>query len=245
MRGAWQTIAVSEADVLRALMEADRWIDRVRSQKTHLPEIAELAALEAELRGLLKDLHDAEAALAPLKTNFDVADAESHRLRHRAKDLDDALSASTASSRELSAIQGELTHVRSLLAESEDLELALLEALEPTEEQIEAIKQLAQPGVRRRAELQESIAQLQGTLDDELVSLHRDRDERALAVIPALLTRYDAAMRRVGTSGAAQVVEGRCDGCRLALSPLDYDRYRVQPPDTFMDCPECGRLLLP
>jgi predicted nucleic acid-binding Zn-ribbon protein len=226
-------------------MEADRWIDRVRSQKTHLPEIAELTALEAELRGLLKDLHDAETSLAPLKKNFDAVDTESQRLRTRAKDLDDALSSSTASARELSAIQGELTHVRTLLAESEDRELELLEALEPVESQIESIKQLAQPGVRRRAELLESIAQLQGTLDDELISLVRDRDERALALPADLLTRYNAAVKRVGTSGAAHVVEGRCDGCRLALSPLDYDHFRAQPPDTFMDCPECGRLLLP
>jgi len=34
---------VSETDDLRALMEADRWLDRVGSQKTHLPETAELA----------------------------------------------------------------------------------------------------------------------------------------------------------------------------------------------------------
>jgi hypothetical protein len=226
-------------------MEADRWIDRVRSQKTHLPEIAELTDLEAELRSLLKNLQDAEGALAPLKSRFDTVDAESQRLRTRAKDLDDALSSSTASSRELSAIQGELTHVRTLLAESEDRELELLEALEPAETHIESIKQLAQPGVRRRAELLESIAQLQGSLDDELLSLARDRDERARALSLPLLSRYDAALRRVGTSGAAQVVEGRCDGCRLALSPLDYDRFRAQPPDMFMDCPECGRLLLP
>lgn len=235
---------MSEADALRALMEADRWIDRVRSQKTHLPEIAELSAVEVELRGLLKDLHDAETSFAPLKASFDAVDVESHRLRTRAKDLDDALSSSTASSRELSAIQGELTHVRTLLAESEDREMELLEALEPVESLIESIKQMAQPGVRRRAELLESVAQLQGTLDDELVSLERGRDERALALPSTLLARYDAAMRRVGTSGAAQVVEGRCDGCRLALSPLDYDRFRAQPPETFMDCPECGRLLL-
>jgi hypothetical protein len=236
---------VSEADALRALTEADRWIDRVHSQKTHLPEIAELTALEAELRGLLKDLRDAEGALAPVKANLDTVATVSQRLRTRAKDLDDALSSSTASARELSAIQGELIHVRTLLAESEDRELDLLIALEPAEARVESVKQLAQPGVRRRAELLETIAQLQSTLDDELASLQRDRDERAVALSNSLRTRYDAAMARVGTSGAAQVVEGRCDGCRIALSPLDYDHYRAQPPDTFMDCPECGRLLLP
>jgi predicted nucleic acid-binding Zn-ribbon protein len=226
-------------------MEADRWIDRVRSQKTHLPEIAELTALEAELRGLLKELRDAEGALAPMKAHLDSVATESQRLRTRAKDLDDALSSSTASARELTAIQGELLHVRTLLAESEDRELDLLVALEPAEARIESVKQLAQPGVRRRAELLESIAQLRGTLDDELVSLQSDRDERAAALSTSLRTRYDAALARSGTSGAAQVVEGRCDGCRIALSPLDYDHYRAQPPDTFMECPECGRLLLP
>ncbi|MGH3733356.1 MAG: zinc ribbon domain-containing protein [Acidimicrobiales bacterium] len=234
---------MSETDALRALMEADRWIDRVRSQKTHLPEIAELGQLETELRGLLKDLHDAEGALKPVTADYDTVARESQRLGTRARDLDDALSSSTASARELSAIQGELTHVRVLLGRSEDRELELLEALEPLEHQIASVKQLAQPGVSRRAELIETIAQLQVSLDDELTSLLRDRDERAVALSGSLLARYDAAMGRVGTSGAAQVVEGRCDGCRIALSPLDYDHFRARPPDTFMDCPECGRLL--
>jgi predicted nucleic acid-binding Zn-ribbon protein len=60
-----------------------------------------------------------------------------------------------------------------------------------------------------------------------------------------LFKRYNAALARVGTSGAANVIEGRCDGCRIALSPLDLDRWKSQAPDAFMDCPECGRLLLP
>ena len=45
---------VNETDNLRALMEADRWIDRVTAQRNHLPEMAELATVEEELRGLLE-----------------------------------------------------------------------------------------------------------------------------------------------------------------------------------------------
>jgi predicted nucleic acid-binding Zn-ribbon protein len=236
---------VSEIDALRALMEADRWIDRVSSQKTHLPEIAELAALESDLRGLLKDLHAAEAHLVPVKSDFERVSRESARLKGRANDLDATLAASTANARELSALQSELTHVRELLATSEDRELELLLAVEPREEDIESIKRRAQPGVTRRSELIDVIAQLQATLDEELVSLHGDRAERHEAVPVGLRARYDVAMTRAGTSGAALVVEGRCDGCRLALAPLDFDRFKAQALDTFMDCPECGRLLLP
>ena len=226
-------------------MEADRWIDRVSTQKTHLPEIAELAALEVELRGLLKDLHAAEARLAPVKSAYDDVSRESKRLKNRANDLDATLASSTANARELTALQKELTHVRDLLSESEDRELELLLELEPREGEVESIKRRAQPGVGRRSELIDVIAKLQSTLDEELVSLRRSREELVGAVAASLLARYDVALARAGTSGAAQVVEGRCDGCRLALSPLDHDRFKSHALDTFMDCPECGRLLLP
>jgi hypothetical protein len=86
---------------------------------------------------------------------------------------------------------------------------------------------------------------LRATLDEELVSLRGARHERAAALSPELLARYDAALVRVGTSGAAQVDAGRCDGCRIALPPLDVDRWKSQLTGTFMPCPECGRLLLP
>jgi predicted nucleic acid-binding Zn-ribbon protein len=226
-------------------MEADRWIERVRAQKTHLPELAELATIEAELRTMLGELRAGEAEIAPLTGQRDVVAAESLRLRKRANDLDGALSSSTANARELSALQGELTHVRQLLEASEDRELELLVALEPKEAAIEDIKHRAQPGVARRAELQASIKDLQLTLDEELIALATTREETARAVPAELRTRYDAALARSGGSGAAQVVEGRCDGCRIALAPLDFDRFKSLPEDTIMDCPECGRLLLP
>jgi predicted nucleic acid-binding Zn-ribbon protein len=236
---------VSEIDDVRALMEADRWVDRVTSQKTHLPEQAELAALEAELRQLLKDLQEAESIAAPVKSEYESAAHESTQLRDRARDLDARLSSSTANARELTAIQGELTHVRGLLAENEDRELELLMLVEPLEENVVSIKATAQPGVARRGELVDTIAQLRATLDDELVALRESRVAKAAALPGPLLVRYEAALKRSGTSGASQVIEGRCDGCRIALSPLDYDRFKSLAPDTFMDCPECGRLLLP
>jgi len=236
---------VSETDALRALMEADRWIERVTRQRSHLPEIAELATLEDELRGLLVELRAAEGALAPLKASYETVAKESGRLKTRAGDLGVTLDSSTANVRELTALQNELTHVRALLSESEDRELELLLEVEPFDAKVAAIKSRAQPSVLRRTELRDVIAQLQATLDDELVALRRDRDERATALSLSLLSRYDAALARSGTSGAAQVVEGRCDGCRIALSPLDVDRWKSQAPSTYLDCPECGRLLLP
>jgi predicted nucleic acid-binding Zn-ribbon protein len=226
-------------------MEADRWIDRVNAQRTHLPEIAELTALEAELRSLLKNLHAAEAAFAPLKLAFDATADESSRLKKRATDLDATLATSTANARELAALQTELVHVRALVSASEDRELEQLEELEPRDEEIDAIKARAQPGVVRRSELMDVIARLQASLDEELVALRASRAVHATKLNPVLLKSYQSALHRSGASGAANVMEGRCDGCRIALSPLDYDHWKSQASETFMECPECGRLLMP
>ncbi|MHB1087395.1 MAG: zinc ribbon domain-containing protein [Acidimicrobiales bacterium] len=236
---------MSEADLLRALMEADRWIDRVTSQRTHLPEMSELVALEGELRELVKALNEAQAALGPVRSAYEDAESEANRLRARANDIEKTLASSTANARDLSAMQKELEHVRELLERSEDRELEFLLALEPLDEVVRSIKERAQPGTVRRGELQATIAQLQASLDEELVSLHNERQGRASALSAELLARYDQALVRAGASGAAQVDGGRCDGCRIALSPLDHDRWKHLAPGTFMECPECGRILLP
>lgn len=236
---------MSDTDSLRALMDADRWIDRVSSQRSHLPEMSELADLEVALRGLAKALQEAQAVSTPVRSAYDDTKAEAQRLRSRASDLEKTLASSTANARELGALQKELDHVRELLERSEDRELEYLYALEPLDETVQSIKQRAQPGMVRRSELQTTIVQLRASLDEELVSLREQRSSRAAAVTADLLARYAAAFARVGGSGAVQVDAGRCDGCRIALSPLDHDRWKHQSPDTFMNCPECGRLLLP
>jgi hypothetical protein len=236
---------VDETEQLRALMEADRWIDRVSSQREHLPEMVELAKLEVELRGFAAGLQGAKAAQTPVRGAYEAAQHDSERLATRARDLEKRLASSTANARELEAIHKELEHVRELLSSGEDVELGLLIDVEPLDEAVNVIKAHAQPGLVRRGELQATIAGLQTTLDEEIRSLRTARVSRAHALSPALLARYQGVMSRVGVTGAALVEAGRCDGCRIALSPLDVDRWKAQAPGTFMACPECGRLLLP
>jgi predicted nucleic acid-binding Zn-ribbon protein len=226
-------------------MEADRWIERVTSQRNHLPEMTELATLEDELRALMAALQEAQGEMAPVKTAYDDARNEAERLRTREREIGATLGASTANARELTALQKELDHVRQLLGDAEDRELELLLALEPLEETVRAIRERAQPGVARRGTLQVEIKELQATLDDEIVALRSSRAEKATLVPAQVLATYDLALARVGTSGAANVDAGRCDGCRIALSPLDLDRWKQHPADSFFICPSCGRLLLP
>ena len=245
MNGTCKTRSVSDVAALRALMEADRWIDRVDAQRSHLAEITELAGVEDELRALARALQEAQSAQSPVQRAYEEATKEAERLRTRAHDLESTLSNSTANARELTALQRELEHVRELLERADDTELELMLAVEPLTDTVAAIKTRAQPVAHRRGVLRDEIVQLQASLTEELASLRASRAPLAAAVAPELLARYEVAFARVGTSGAAQVDAGRCDGCRIALSPLDFDRWKALAPETLMNCPECGRLLLP
>ena len=226
-------------------MEADRWVERVIAQRNHLPEMAELALLEEELRSLVASLKQAQVDQAPIQKTFSELLDGAEKLRKRSHDIQAKLDSSTANARELSALQTEIEHVRELLSKAEDLELEAFLELEPLDQSVENIKAAAQPKMERRAELQAQIVSLQATLDEEIISLRSSREVCAAQVQSELLKTYEAAHKRVGISGAAQVDNARCDGCRIELSPLDFDRWKAQPQDTFMACPECGRLLLP
>jgi uncharacterized protein len=226
-------------------MEADRWVERVIAQRNHLPEMAELITLEEELRSLVASLKQAQVDQAPIQKKYSELQDGAEKLRKRSHDIQAKLDSSTANARELGALQTEIEHVRELLSKAEDLELEAFLELEPLDQSVENIKAAAQPKMERRAELQAQIVSLQATLDEEIISLRSSRQECAVQVPSELLKTYETAHKRVGISGAAQVDNGRCDGCRIELSPLDFDRWKAQPQDTFMACPECGRLLLP
>jgi hypothetical protein len=232
-------------DTLRALLDADRWIERVHAQREHLPELAELATLEGELRALLAALQEAQATAAPVRAAYLTAQEAARRHLARAHDLEGALATSTGSARELSAMTHELEQVRAHVRDAEDEELNRLLELEPLDEAVAAIKERAQPGVARREELRDVVTQLRASLDEEIAALRVSRGELALSLEPEWRQRYETALARAGVAGAARVDAGRCDGCRLALSPLDRDRVARLEPGVVMDCPACGRLLLP
>ncbi len=235
---------MTDAEALRALMEADRWIDRVIAQRDHLPETEELATLEGQLRVEIVAIRGAEEAIAPMRASYEEVAARAERLQRRRRELQAALAASTGGARDLSAMQHELESVAAQGDLADDETLELLGSIEERESHVERLRGDIKPKLARREELRGVVEQLRASLDDEVSSLRAARDERVREVSEPLRTRYQRAMDRVGTSGAAQIVAGRCDGCRIALAPLDLDRAKNLVDGTFMDCPSCGRVLV-
>lgn len=235
---------MNSLDAVGALLDADRWLERVVAQRDHLPELAELASLEAELRSRLQELAQLDAEGGPVRRRYEECRTESTTLTTKVRDVTHALETSTAGAKELAMSQRQLEQLRERLSAVEDEELAALEILEPLEEAIATLKSSSAPLVARRQELLGTIAALQSSLDEEISALRTSRDACYAALAPSWQQRYDRAGQRVAGIGAARLIEGRCDGCRIALAPLERDRLSQLPIGECGECPECGRLLL-
>lgn len=232
---------MTDVEALRALLEADRWIEKVRAQRDNLAEAVELQNVEERLRALLVELRQSEEVLAPVRGAYEASREESRRLEARENELTRALASSTGAARDLAAMQHELDSVSAARSVAEDRELELLVEIEPLEAAVESVKRAGEPLVGRRAELREEIVALRAGLDEEIVALQAQREVLADALDDDVRARYETVSTRLGSPGAAQLVQGRCDGCRLALAPADLDKLKGESVGV---CPSCGRMLI-
>ena len=235
---------MSDLDIVHDLVEADRWLDRVRQQRDHLSEQEELDRLEETLRARVGEVRAAEESVARTRREYDEQAATAERLRQRHRDLERALRESTGA-RALPAIEAEARSVASQCDEADERALDLLAALEDQEGEALRLRHEIQPDLDRRLELREAITALRWSLGEELERLGTEREQLAGRLSAELGARYERARQRAGVAGGAFVVDGRCDGCRLALSPLDADRFRRRTDGDVLECPSCGRLLIP
>lgn len=233
-------------EALNALVDADRWIERVRGQKLQLPELAELGALESEMKAVAVELSALNDAMIPLKRDLEATTSSVAQLSERKQELERRLASPSASPKELLAIQTELEHVLLQSNDAQSREVDLFLQLEPLELELESVSERAKEMVAHRQELRESVAELTASLEDELNALVRSRENLVEEVPEPLRGSYERARNHVGGGvGAARVESGRCEGCHIELSPLDVDRLKKPTESSLMPCPECGRLLLP
>ncbi|MFZ8926138.1 MAG: zinc ribbon domain-containing protein, partial [Candidatus Nanopelagicales bacterium] len=59
-----------------------------------------------------------------------------------------------------------------------------------------------------------------------------------------LLALYDKLRADNGGIGAAALHRGRCEGCRIELTPVDLGRIREAPETEVIRCEECRRILV-
>ena len=217
---------------------------------------ARIAALEAEAARLPKQIEALQASLAEAQKQAETlkarVDATRKDVRAKEKDLE-VISGKRAK------LEGRLYEVKT----NKEYSAALLEIEESkqekakTEEEILALMELQE---RLNAEIREAEVRLktrqeQATQDEgivrrklasveqELGGVRGERDGRARAIPPALLSDYDRLLRaRNGVAVAAVTGSAFCGGCRVSIRPQAIQELRSAT-TAMMRCESCGRYL--
>lgn len=221
----------------------DLEVDRARHRRATLPETARVAELEAAAKAIDDDITRAAVEASDLEAEQRKADADVDLVRQRAE-KDRALLDTINDAKQLSNLQHELESLARRQAELEDVELEVMERLESAQKAHAAL--LAQREVLG-AELVEARAAMEAALAGIAAEEQTAADARASAAqqLPAdLLALYDKLRADNGGIGAAALHRGRCEGCRIELTPVDLGRIREAPPTEVIRCEECRRILV-
>lgn len=212
--------------------------------RTH-PAVQSLIDLAERAQELEERKAAADEAVAAIRARVRSAEREADEIRAKqAKDqkrLDDG---AVSSPRELESLQHEIATLQTRLDGVETVELEAMEELDGADAALaEVVAELA--GVTdQQAAQQQQLDEARSGIDVEREALAADRREVMTGLSEGLLKLYERSRSAHGGVGVGALRHGRCEGCRLTLTPADLARFDVAPSDEVLRCEECGRLLV-
>ncbi len=230
---------------LLEVQQHDLEVDRVRHRRATLPESARVVELEAAQRALADSITSVSVEVADLELEQRKADNDVDLVRQRAaKDRQLLDSGSINDAKQLTSLQHELESLARRQSELEDVELEVMERLEEAQgrqstllaERDQIVTDLAAAVDARDAAL--------AALAEEEAAAQAARGAAAQLVAADLMTLYDKLRADNAGIGAAALHRGRCEGCRIELTPVDIERIRGAAPDEVLRCEECRRILV-
>lgn len=214
-----------------------------------------IAALEAEVARLPKQITAIETALVEAKKSLEVLrgrqDKARRDLRAKEKDLEVvAVRRSKSESRlyevktnkEYSAVLAEIETLKLDKGRLEEEILALMELQERLAREVaEADTRLTRQEQDARVQEAAATEELRA-LDADLTGVRGERESLRRDIPRDLIGQYERLLKgRAGLAVALVGSNGTCSGCRVAITPQRFQEVRTS--SQILTCESCGRIL--
>jgi predicted nucleic acid-binding Zn-ribbon protein len=222
----------------------DTKLAQLAHRRRTLPELAQIADLEARIASLDSRLVLARSKVGDAERAVAKAEADVEVVRSRARRNQQRLDAGQGAPKELQAMQHELESLAHRQSVLEDEELEVMESLESAQQEVttlEADRATALASLQDAAGRRDAVF---GQLDDDQRTTGQARASAAAGLPAELLALYERVAGANGGVGAARLHQRRCEGCRLELTAADIGRIRAAAQDAVIRCEECGRILI-
>jgi uncharacterized protein len=238
-------VTAAEVDALLALQDVDTARQQHRHRRAHLPERAELAAIDQQTTQLDREVRDLSAVRDEIAGRQAVVEADLASTEARAAAVNARLyGGEVRASRELQAMAADVETLKARASVLEDQVLELMELREPPEARLASLSAQIEGLAERRTAVAAALVVSEAAADTELARLEEARSVAAASVPAVLLDTYDRLRVELDGVAIARLVAGRCDGCHLTLPAMERDRIRHLPPGEVATCEQCGRILV-
>lgn len=225
------------------LAQVDAELARVTHRRRTLPEIAEIAEAEQQVRAKQDALVAIETTLTDLDRDVKRQETEIDQVRARGERDRKLMQSGSVGAKQLTDLEHELATVQRRQGILEDDLLELMERREAVEADVSFA----------RVELDKSRSTLEdaaGRRDQALADLEAtetrrtaDRSTMAKGFPDDLLKAYDRQREQRGI-GAALIQSRRCGACRIELDRNAVSKLKDAAPDEVVRCEECGAILV-
>ena len=186
----------------------------------------------------------AETAQTDIGRELVKAEGDVELVRQRSARDQGRLDSGQGSHKDLEHIQHEMVTLAKRQSDLEDVELEVMERLETATALAEQLR-----GERDTvtADLEAAVVDRDAALevlDVDRGQAQSSRDDLAGELPGDLVTLYEKIRAGSNGLGAAALHQGRCEGCRLELTPTDLNRIRTAAEDEVLRCEECRRILV-
>lgn len=232
-------------DSLIRVQEHDTALDQLRHRIEAMPERTALVGVRERQTELIVAIADVEVEIDDLAGRQAVLEEQIAASAKRRHEMEARMrSGGVTASKDLQAMDHEVTQLAERQRVLEDEELVLVEEQEPLDESLASHRAMAAElegeAGRLAVAAADSEVELRTAIEAETVA----RSAAAVGLPADLADRYEQLRTHLGGVGAARLVGDRCDGCHLTLSSVEVERIHQLSADAFAACPQCDRILV-
>lgn len=152
-------------------------------------------------------------------------------------------SGSISNPKELSATENEIETLKNKQGELDVRTLELYELVEGAKAKVESVSEIKQTVEARARKVIKHENNEKARLEAEIAELTAFRGSTAAGYQEkSLLSKYESIRKHTGSTGMAKVVDGKCEGCHVAIT--SYTINQLVKDESIETCENCGRILL-
>ena len=187
-----------------------------------------------------ENLHTAEQSLTGLEKQYRELDYEAEELRHNIHQINDKLyGGKIKNPKELVGYEQENESFKARLSKNDDVLLELMDKIESGRSNLVTLRGQFSAAEAEFNRLKGELAARREAERKELAELESKRQEINASLEKTALSGYQDIRGRKGQA-VVKVEQGRCLGCRVALSVSELQRVRGA---GLVTCSNCGRIL--